>query len=106
MKNLISLYFLFCIPMRYLLYLYFKHNKNYNISVILALFLSFAFMFQYVTKKRNVGAFGQKVWWNNNRIVYSIIYFIYAYYLLCKNKNYHELILLSIIYGIITFLFK
>lgn len=105
MNNLI-LYFLFCIPLRIIIYTKFKNTKHTKLASLLSLIISISFLYQFFIGNRKIGILGQPVWWNNNRLIYGIIYLIYSYYLFYYNKNYHFLILITIIYGILTYIFQ
>lgn len=106
MNTIIILYLLICIPLRIIIYTNFKETKNLRLAAVIAMAFGFGFLYQYIYKKRKKGILGQEVWWDTNRLVYGIIYLIYAYFLLIKGKNYHYILLFSIIYGINSFINK
>lgn len=106
MNTIIILYLLICIPLRIIIYTIFKNTKNLKLASMFAIALGSGFLYQYIYKKRKKGIFGQEVWWDNNRLIYGILYLIYAYFLLVKGKNYHLILLFSIIYGINSFINK
>tara|TARA_B110000211_G_scaffold222156_1_gene270522 strand:- start:1315 stop:1650 length:336 start_codon:yes stop_codon:yes gene_type:complete len=105
MNTIIILYLLFCIPLRILIYTNFKNTKNLKFSGILAIAFGLGFLYQYIYKRKK-GILGQEVWWDNNRIIYGILYLIYAFFLLVQEKNYHFILLFSIIYGLNSFINK
>lgn len=106
MNTIIILYLLVCIPLRIIIYTHFKNTRNLKLTGIIASLFGFGFLYQYIYKKRKKGILGQEIWWDNNRIIYGILYLIYAYFLLVKGKNYHYILLFSIIYGINSFINK
>jgi len=73
---------------------------------VIAMAFGFGFLYQYIYKKRKKAILGHEVCWDTNRLVYGIIYLIYAYFLLIKGKKYHYILLFSIIYGINSFINK
>lgn len=51
-------------------------------------------MYQYISKNRTMGAFGQTVWWDYLRIVHA---FILIYY---KNMSFIPLLISDILIGL------
>ena len=72
----------------------------------LALLPAIGFMYVYVSGIRNtgLGAFGQKIWWNQLRPIHSILYFLFAYNAIIGNKNAWIYLLVDVIIGLISFL--
>ena len=72
----------------------------------LALLPAIGFMYVYVSGIRNtgLGAFGQKIWWNQLRPIHSILYFLFAYNAIIGNKNAWIYLLIDVFIGLISFL--
>jgi hypothetical protein len=103
------LLFLFgCIGVRSLFVIIAKYiNKKYlKYLGYLALLPATGFMYIYLSGVRNtgLGAFGQKIWWNNLRPVHSILYFLFAYNAINGNKNSWIYLLADVLIGLIGFL--
>lgn len=104
------LLFLFgCILVRLLL-VYIAKNINSDylpIMGIIALIISIGFMTIFILGLRKTGGetFGDKIWWNNLRPVHSILYGIFAFLAITKNKNSWLILLLDVIIGLIAFTF-
>jgi len=94
----ISYYFAICIFTRLLLTYSVYKNYNNKFRYFLILFYLIAgsgLLYQFIKNDRVIGAFGEKVWWQNYRIVHTIIFFIVCYLLYIKNKNAWKLLLLD-----------
>ena len=74
---------------------------------IFALKLSIGFMVIFIFGLRKTGGetFGDKIWWNNLRPIHSIIYAIFAYMAITKNKNSWIVLLIDAIFGLGSFTF-
>jgi hypothetical protein len=72
----------------------------------LALLPAIGFMYVYVSGIRNtgLGAFGQKIWWNQLRPIHSILYFLFAYNAIIGNKNAWIYLLVDVLIGLLSFL--
>jgi len=108
-KNNIILYFLFgCIFSRlYMVYI----AKIINIKYlpyygIITLIISIMFLKNYLYNFPKTGFFGNKVWWNNNRLIHSLLYFIFSIMAFYKNKYSWTILLFDTLYGLISFIFK
>jgi hypothetical protein len=66
----------------------------------MALIISSGFIIQYIRNPK-LGGFGQKVWWNDSRLLHSLMYLL-IYYNLYKNnkKSVMSLLLLDVLLGI------
>lgn len=102
------LLFLFgCIGVRSLFVIIAKYiNKRYlKYLGYLALLPAIGFMYIYLTGIRNnLGAFGEKIWWNNLRPVHSILYFLFAYNAIKGNKHAWIYLLADVLIALISFL--
>ena len=97
-----------CIGARLLIVIIAKYiNKKYlKYLGYLALLPAIGFMYIYVTGIRNtgLGAFGEKIWWNNLRPIHSILYFLFAYNAIIGNKNAWIYLLVDVLVGLMGFL--
>lgn len=105
------LLFLFgCITIRSL-FVYISKTIDIKYLPILgyiALLPSLGFMYIYLLNKRKTGVevFGEKIWWNSLRPVHSIIYILFAYNAIKKNRNIASKILLfDVVLGLFSFIF-
>lgn len=64
-------------------------------------FLSICFLNLRKTGKE---VFGEKIWWNDVRPIHGILYLIFAYLAINKNKNSWKILLIDVIFGFIMFL--
>ena len=94
----ISYYFFICILVRLILtFLVYKNYKN-NFRYFLILFYLIAgsgLLIQYIKNGRVISIFGEKVWWQNYRIIHTIIFYSVSYLLYKKNSNSWKLLLLD-----------
>lgn len=86
-------------------------SKNININYLpllgyLALIPAFGFTYIYLTGTRNTGAevFGEKIWWNNIRPIHAILYGLFAYNAINKNKGSWVYLLIDVLFGLFSFL--
>ena len=86
-------------------------TKQININYLsylgyLSLIPAFGFIYIYLTGSRNTGAevFGDKIWWNNLRPIHSLLYFLFSYNAINRNKNSWMYLLIDVIIGLISFL--
>uniref|UniRef100_A0A6C0EU97 Uncharacterized protein n=1 Tax=viral metagenome TaxID=1070528 RepID=A0A6C0EU97_9ZZZZ len=72
----------------------------------LALLPAAGFIYIFISGVRKTGAevFGDKIWWNNLRPVHALIYTLFAYNAINKNKNAWLFLLADVIYGLFNFL--
>ena len=84
MKNKKSIIFLFifgCFLLRtvmaYMVYiLTLKHIEYLPLTGYIGLIISFGFTYNII-KSRNMGAFNQRVWWQNYRYIHAMIFFYF-----------------------------
>lgn len=112
MNNKNILYFFFGCMVARLIMVYIAKNININylpyygfITLIISI-MFFKNYIKYFHKNINIGFFGNKVWWNNNRLIHSLLYFIFSIMAFYKNKNSWIILLLDTMFGLITFIFK
>ena len=99
----ISYYFFICVLTR--LGLTFLVSKNYNNNyryflILFYLVLGSGLLIQYIKNDRVIGAFGEKVWWQNYRIIHTILFYSVCYLLYKKNSNSWKLLLLDTLISI------
>lgn len=104
----VFLYFLIgCIGIRLLIVLIAKEtNKKYlKYLGYLALLPAIGFMYIYVSgARKGLGAFGEKIWWNQLRPVHSILYFLFAYNAIIGNKQAWIYLLVDVFISLVSFL--
>jgi hypothetical protein len=102
------LFLIGCMGVRFfLVYL----SKNINIDYLpylgyCAILLSIGFMYIFLTGSRKTGpeVLGGKIWWNNLRPLHSILYGLFAYLAITKNKNAWKVLLVDAVIGLFSFL--
>lgn len=72
----------------------------------LALLPAIGFTYIYLTGSRKTGAetMGDKIWWNNLRPFHALMYFIFAYYAIQKERTAWIVLLIDVTVGLISFL--
>ena len=72
----------------------------------LALLPAAGFLYIFISGVRKTGAevFEDKIWWNDLRPVHALIYTLFAYNAINKNKNAWLFLLVDVIYGLFNFL--
>ena len=102
------LFLLLCIPIRIIFVLVAKTiNKKYlPYGGYIGLIISIGFAYIYIFDKRKTGneTFGKKIWWNNLRPIHSLLYLIFAYLAINKEKTAYIPLLFDVIIGLISFL--
>ena len=111
MNNIQKRFLLFligCIGIRSLFVIVAKNSdiKYLKYMGYLALLPAFGFIYIYLTGSRKTGeeVFGDKIWWNNLRPIHSLLYFLFAYNAINRNKNSWMYLLIDVIIGLISFL--
>jgi hypothetical protein len=63
-------------------------------------------MYIFLTGIRKTGfeVFGEKIWWNNLRPVHALLYTLFAYNAIHKNKNSWMFLLADVVFGLLSFL--
>ena len=102
------LFLLLCLPIRIIFVLVAKTiNKKYlPYGGYIGLIISIGFAYIYIFNKRKTGneTFGKKIWWNNLRPIHSLLYLIFAYLAINKEKTAYIPLLFDVIIGLISFL--
>jgi uncharacterized membrane-anchored protein len=70
----------------------------------LILGISFLTIYYYNLRKTGIEVFGDKIWWNDIRPIHGILYLIFAYLAINKNKNAWIILLLDVIFGLVMFI--
>ena len=103
------LFLIGCIGTRsFFVYLAKNANKNVlNIMAIIAFFIGLSFIYLYFTNGRKTGpeVFGDKIWWNDLRIVHGILYLLFTVsVLILKNKDAWIFLAIDVTIGLISFI--
>lgn len=111
MYNIVKRFILFigaCTLIRVLLAYYAKVTTNEQLVKLgyIALLPAIGFMYIYLTKSRDTGpeTFGSKIWWNDLRPFHSLMYFMFAYYAINKNRNAYKFLVADVAVGFLAFL--
>ena len=103
-------FFTLCVITRFLfaISVFYLQKIAIMIPVLACLFFMISFMFFYRFmryKKGDKGAFGSDIWWNNLRVVHSVMYLIALLFILNGyTRKYTPLILtIDVVLGIIFF---
>lgn len=110
MKNF-YFFILLCILIRFIFAFITKIiNKKYLPLLSIPTFIiSIVFLyefFNYSDIKFNKGFFGNKVWWNNNRVIHSINYLLFSILAFNKNNNAWLFLFIDAIFGTIFLITK
>lgn len=103
-----KLVFLFgCMTFRFFLTYISKTKLNLlPIMGTIALIPAIGFMIIYVFKLRTTGieVNGNPIWWNNLRPIHSLLFFLFSYLAINKNKNSWVVLLIDTLLGLTSFL--
>ena len=69
-----------------------------------ALLPAIGFAYIYITKLRTKGILGQDAWWDDMRPVHSLLYGLFAYNAIIKNRGAWIFLLIDVIIGLVNFL--
>ena len=107
-KERFVLFLIGCIGSR-LLFTYIA--KNINVEYLpylgyIALLPAIGMLYIYITGSRDYGVeAGGKIWWNSIRPIHSLLYFLFAYNAIIKNKDVAwKFLLLDVIIGLGAFI--
>lgn len=81
-------------------------SKYLPIAGYIALIPAIGFLIIYFFNLRKTGqeVFGEKIWWNDIRPIHGILYLVFAYLAINKNKNAWKILLIDVIFGFIMFI--
>lgn len=103
------LFLLFCIGTRTGLAILAKQiNPKYLPYMgVLALIPALAWIYLYFSGKRQTGGevFGDKIWWNNLRIVHALMYILFAIYAIQKKSFAWIVLLIDVLIGLTAFFY-
>lgn len=108
LEQTLLLFLLGCIPVRLLVTFIAKIANLTVLRILGILFLIPATGITYYAisgTRNNVGAFGEKVWWNSMRPVHAILFFCFAYYAIIGNKCAYVYLLIDTIMSLFSFLY-
>ena len=97
--------FIICVIIRLLLvYVTLRIQPTPSFVGIVSMIVSIGFLNSYLRyKESDLGLFKGKVWWNNLRLVHSVLYFIFGLMTLYEIKYSYIILLIDILIGIIGF---
>ena len=84
-----------------------KINKEYlPIMGGLALIPAIGFLYIYFFSARKTGleVFGEKIWWNNMRLIHGLIYIAFAVFAIQKKHFAAKVLYFYVILGLVSFL--
>ena len=103
-----ALFLIGCIGLRsFLVYIAKTVDLKYlQVLGYLAIIPAIGFSYIFLTGSRKTGAevFGDKIWWNNLRPIHAILYTLFAYNAINKNRKAWIYLLIDVIIGLISFL--
>jgi hypothetical protein len=108
-KDNILLFFTICLCTRSALVFFIKSQKENNLPIFgyMGLIPVFGFLYNYFFHNKNKkGFFGGKVWWNNLRIIHSLLYLLFSIFSINKNKYSWVPLLIDVIIGLISFVIE
>ena len=72
----------------------------------LALLPAIGFFYIYFTGSRQTGAevFGSKIWWNDLRPIHGLLYLLFAYNAINRNRDAWIYLLIDVTFGLVSFL--
>lgn len=111
MNNIQKRFLLFifgCIFLRLCIVFFVKNIqlKYLPITGYIALIPAIGFFTIYFFNLRKTGneVFGEKIWWNDIRPVHGLLYLLFAYLAIHKNKNAWLILLFDVLFGLLMFL--
>ena len=97
-----------CIGVRMLLVYIAKQASTNLLSIMgyVALLPAIGFAYIFMTNSRQTGAevFGEKIWWNHLRPVHALLYGLFAFSAITKNKHAWKFLGVDVLLGVIAFL--
>lgn len=100
-------YFMICIMIRlslaYGVYIVYKLPIRY-VFIVFYLLLSIGELYQNRVKTRKIGAFNNKVWWDNLRPIHALLFLCTSIGLFYKYKYSYMFLLLDTFIGIVGYI--
>lgn len=110
MNNLYKRYLLFllgCIPIRLAIVYIAAHISNNYLPLLgyISLIPAMGFIYLYLSGTRTTGpeTFGKPIWWNRLRPIHAILYILFAYAAINKQRHGWKYLLVDVIMGLISF---
>jgi hypothetical protein len=107
LQQIVLMFLIGCIGARLLIVMIAKYINTKYLKYLgyLALVPAIGFMYLYLSgARKGLGAFGEKIWWNNLRPIHSILYFLFAYNAIIGNKQAWIYLLVDVFISLISFL--
>ena len=107
LRNTLLLFLIGCMSARLLIAFLAKYaNKKWlRFMGYVALVPALGFMYLFFTGVRNtVGAFGEKIWWNNLRPIHALLYSLFAYFAITGNRDAWIYLLMDALVSLLAFL--
>jgi len=104
MDSITFKFWMICIPLRIALAigLFYLPEKYTPIVGVLSVLIGLGFLIQFFRYTEDqVGAFGQKVWWNKNRFIHSLLWILLAYLIYVKDSKYKIVLFVDVAIGML-----
>ena len=102
------LFLLGCIGLRVLLVFISKNIKPKYLQIMgyIAIIPALGFILIYLLNLRKTGreTIGGKIWWNNLRPIHGILYLLFAYNAINRNRDSWQYLLIDVVIGLIAFI--
>lgn len=102
------LFLLGCIGLRLLLVFISKNIKPKYLQIMgyIAIIPALGFILIYLLNLRKTGreTMGEKIWWNNLRPIHGILYLLFAYNAINRNRDSWQYLLIDVVIGLIAFI--
>lgn len=103
------LFLIGCIGSRVLFAVLAKNSPIQYLPILgyIALLPAIGFIYIYITGSRKTGleVGGGQIWWNFLRPLHSLIYFLFAYYAITKNRQSWKFLALDVSIGLLAFIY-
>tara|TARA_Y100000741_G_scaffold131724_1_gene99182 strand:- start:4901 stop:5245 length:345 start_codon:yes stop_codon:yes gene_type:complete len=108
MNNIIYIFIFACLITRFAISIFAK-TININYLPFMSIFtsiISFGFLRGFIFNTPKIGFFGNKVWWQNYRIIHSFNFGLFSLFAFCKNPNSWIILFIDACLGFIFFINK
>tara|TARA_Y100000992_G_C21226957_1_gene473411 strand:+ start:322 stop:663 length:342 start_codon:yes stop_codon:yes gene_type:complete len=100
----ISVYYIICVVVRctliYIAYVSLSHSYGFLLFSCFYLVLGVGSIYQYLTKYRKKGAFGQSIWWDSFRPIRGILYLSVSYFIYMRELYFVPILIVDTVMGI------